>query len=239
MSVVTLDRPDRHNALGRDDVDALAGALDKAVADGVRVLVLTGAGDRTFCSGAALEEMESGRMSGAVFETLTERVASFPVPTVARIGGSVYGGGAELALCCDLRVGVQDMRLSVPAARLGVCYPPGGLQRYVTRLGLGATSRILLAAEEMDGPELLRLGYLTHLTDGAGLDAKVDALARAIGALAPLAVRNMKRGLLALAAGKADPSELSRLVDECASSDDVKEGLRAWHEKRPPDFKGR
>lgn len=240
MGHVTLDRPERHNALGADDVAALKRILREAAEDeGVRVVVLTGSGDLTFCSGASLEEMESGRMSGAIFDTLTEQLAALPLPTVARINGSVYGGGAELALCCDLRIGIRGMRLSVPAARLGVCYPPGGLHRYLTRLGLGTASRILLAAEELDDSELLRTGYLTHLTDVEGLDTRVDeVVARLIG-LAPLAVRNMKRGLLALAMGEPDPEELQRLVDECATSDDVKEGLRASRERRAPDFKGR
>jgi len=175
---ITLNRPDRHNALGADDVDALRDRLDEIAADGeVRVLVLTGAGERTFSSGASLGEMESGRMSGTVFDTVTDRLAALPLPTIARINGSVYGGGAELALCCDLRVGVRDTRLSVPATRLGICYPLGGLRRYVDRLGLGVASRILLAAEELSSDELLGVGYLTHLVDRDDLDDTVDALA--------------------------------------------------------------
>lgn len=236
---VTLGRPARHNALGAEDVDALSRVLDEVRRDGVRVLVLTGEGDRTFCSGASLEEMEGGRMSGAIFDTLTDSLAALPLPTVARINGSVYGGGAELALCCDFRVGVRGMRLSVPAAKLGVCYPPGGLRRYVTRLGLGAASRILLAAEELDADELLGIGYLTHLVEPTGLDHEVAALVDRLTGLAPLAVRNMKRGLLGLAQGDTDPADLSRLVAECSSSDDMKEGLRAWRERRTPEFKGR
>ena len=178
-------------------------------------------------------------MSGAIFDSLTEQLAALPLPTVARINGSVYGGGAELALCCDVRIGTRGMRLSVPAARLGVCYPPGGLHRYLTRLGLATASRILIAAEELDDSELLRTGYLTHLTEGHSLDTRVDEVVTRLTGLAPLAVRNMKRGLLALAAGEPDGEELQRLVEECATSDDVKEGVRAARERRPPDFTGR
>lgn len=236
---IVLKRPDRHNALGADDVATLKGALDQVVDDdAIRAVVLTGAGDRTFCSGAALEEMESGRMSGAVFDTLTDRLASLSLPTVARINGSVYGGGAELALCCDFRVGVEGMRLSVPAAKLGVCYPPGGLRRYATRLGLGTASRILLSAEELGADELLRTGYLTHLAPPENLDTEVDDLASRLAALAPLAVKNMKRALLAIVTGDRDEAILDRLVEECANSDDLKEGLLAWREGRPPDFRG-
>lgn len=248
-----LNRPRRHNALGADDVARLKTLLDELAADsGVRVLVLTGEG-QTFCSGASLQEMESGRMSGALFDTLTDKLATLPLPTVARLNGSVYGGGAELALCCDFRVGTPGMRLSVPAARLGVCYPPGGLERYATRLGLGTASRILLAAEKLEADELLRTGYLTHLVPEGELDQSVDDLAHRLSRLAPLAVRNMKRILLALAARGAsvaarsgedsgigkDPSALTELVQECADSRDLREGLLAWREGRDPDFEGR
>ncbi|MDX1494881.1 MAG: enoyl-CoA hydratase/isomerase family protein [Longimicrobiales bacterium] len=244
---IVLTRPRRHNALGADDVVHLKALLDDlAQDDGVRAVIVTGEGE-TFCSGASLPEMESGRMSGALFDTLTEKLATLPLPTIARLNGPVYGGGAELALCCDFRVGTPGLRLSVPAARLGVCYPPGGLGRYVSRLGLGTASRILLAGEELDADELLRTGYLTHLVPDDGLDARVDALSKQLGRLAPLAVRNMKRILLHLAAGggsdglaaRLDPATLAELVQECADSRDLKEGLEAWREGREPDFRGR
>lgn len=237
---ITLDRRERHNALEAGDLVALEGALDRCVDDReIRVLVLTGSGDQTFCSGASLHQMESGEVSGELFDTLTDRLASLPLPTVARLNGSVYGGGAELALCCDFRVGVRGTRLRVPAATLGVCYPPGGLCRYVSRLGLGVASRILLAAEEMDADEMLRTGFLTHLVDRAELDDAVDALVERLAALAPLAVRGMKGIMLQIASGTLDRAEAERLVARCNDSDDLREGLRAWREERPPRFGGR
>lgn len=237
---LVLDRPDRHNALEAVDVEALKDALDGAATDDdARVVILTGAGTETFSSGASLEQMETGEMSGAVFETLTDRLADLDLPTIARVNGSVYGGGGELALCCDFRIGVRGSRLRVPAARLGVCYPPGGLRRYVTRLGPGPASRILLAAEELDADEMLRTGFLTHLVDFHDLDPQVDLLAEEIAGLAPLAVRNMKRILRGILDGGMDAESAGRLVDECASSDDVREGLRAWREGREPRFQGR
>lgn len=237
---LVLDRPDRHNALEAADVEALKDALrDAADDDDVRVVILTGSGAETFSSGASLGQMETGEMSGALFETLSDRLAGLDLPTIARINGSVYGGGGELALCCDIRIGVRGSRLRVPAARLGVCYPPGGLRRYVTRLGLGPASRILLAAEELDADEMLRTGFLTHLVDLHDLDPQVDLLAEEIAGLAPLAVRNMKRILRGIADGGLDPGVAERLVEECASSDDLREGLRAWKEGRAPRFQGR
>lgn len=237
---ITLDRPERHNALEASDVRALSAVLDELASDeSLRVLVVTGAGDRTFSSGASLRQMESGEMSGALFETVTDRLASLPVPTIARVNGSVYGGGAELALCCDIRVGVRGSRLSVPAAELGVCYPPGGLGRYVRRLGLGPATRILLTAEELDAEEMLRLGFLTHLVDSYHLDDEVAELTDRIAGLAPLAVRNMKRILLGLVHHALDQDEAERLVAECAESDDLRIGLKARRERRKPIFEGR
>ncbi len=237
---VILDRPERHNALEAGDVAALNDALDGLATDpDLRVVVLTGAGEHTFCSGASLDQMRSGEMSGSIFDTLTDRLASLPVPTVARLNGSVYGGGAELALCCDFRVGVRASRLFVPAARLGVCYPLGGLRRYVQRLGVGVASRILLAAEELDAEEMWRTGFLTHLVDRDALDDTVSALADRLASLAPLAVRNMKRILLGVTRGDLEPSEVDRLVEECARSQDLREGLAAWRDGRAPDFEGR
>lgn len=237
---ITLDRPERHNALDASDVSSLNEALNACADDAsARVLVLTGSGHRTFCSGASLRQMESGEISGSLFDTLTDRLASLPIPTVARLNGSVYGGGAELALCCDFRVGVRGSSMRVPAAELGVCYPPGGLRRYVTRLGLGVASRILLAAEEMDADEMLRAGFLTHVVDRADLDNAVDGLVERLAGLAPVAVRNMKALMLAIATGALDPDEAERRVSECAGSEDLKEGLRAWREERAPQFKGR
>jgi enoyl-CoA hydratase/carnithine racemase len=235
---VTIDRPDRHNALGASQVDRLRTVFDEIENDSsARVLVLTGAGTKTFSSGASLDEMTDGTMTGEHFDTLTGRLARLRIPTIAALNGSVYGGGAELALCCDFRVGVQGMQLRVPAARLGVCYPIGGLTRYVQRLGLHAASRILLAAEPLDGDELLRIGFLTALVEPGRLVVSVDELAGRLASLAPLAVQTMKKILIDVAAGSLDPAEAQRSIDECNRSKHLTEGLQAWREKRDPDFR--
>lgn len=236
---ITLDRPAQHNALRAEDVAAFRRYLDDVEArQETRVLLLTGAGVRTFCSGASLAQMESGEMSGAIFDTVTDRLAHLRVPTVCALNGDAYGGGAELALCCDFRVGYSEMRLSVPAARLGVCYPVGGLGRYVRRLGLGPASRILLASEELGGDELRRIGFLTHLADRDRVGPEAEALAARLAALAPLAVQGMKRIMLQASERSVDAEEAERLIARAAGSEDVREGLRAARERRDPDFRG-
>ena len=236
---ITLDRPDRHNALEASDVARIKAFLEEVDARrDVRVLVLTGAGDTTFCSGASLSQMQSGEMTGAIFETMTDRLAGLRVPTVCALNGNVYGGGAELALCCDFRLGVEGMRLLVPAANLGVCYPVGGLARYVERLGLSTANRILLAAEEFDARELLRVGFLSQCIARSNFHEAVSGLAERLADLAPLAVQGMKRILLDTARGSLDRAEAERLIERCEQSSDLQEGLRAWRERRGPEFTG-
>ncbi|MGB1779430.1 MAG: enoyl-CoA hydratase/isomerase family protein [Longimicrobiales bacterium] len=237
---VTLDRPERHNALEVADVDRMVAVLDDVEADDtIRVLLLTGSGDRTFCSGASLDQMSSGQMSGELFDTMTDRLTALRVPTVCALNGNVYGGGAELALCCDFRIGVEGMRMSVPAARLGVCYPIGGLTRYVRRLGPGTANRILLSAEEMDGAELLRVGFLTELTTRDAFDAAVRDRVGRLAELAPLAVQSMKRIMRAITDNSIDTLDVDRIIQRCTASDDLREGIRAWKERRDPRFEGR
>lgn len=239
IAIVTIDRPERHNALGVDDVAAFRSILDEIEAAAtIRVVILTGAGGRTFTAGAALDEMRSGRMSGQLFDTLTDRLADFPLPTVCAINGNVYGGGVELALCCDFRVGDPDLTVRVPAARLGVCYPIGGLMRYVRRLGLPTASRLLLAAEPMTGEELYLFGYLTHLAPRGEAVVRAEELARQLAELAPLAVRSMKRLMLDAATGTVDEALAAELIERCTRSADLREGLAAWSEGRDPDFRG-
>ncbi len=237
---IVLDAPERHNALEAHDLSAFRAHLETIRADeSVRVLVVTGTGDSTFCAGASLRQMESGEMSGEVFDTLTDRLATVRVPVICALNGSVYGGGAEIALCCDFRIGVRGSRVAVPAARLGVCYPLGGLTRYVQRLGLATAVRLLVASEEMEAEEMLRVGFLTRLVEPSELDAATEELAARLASGAPLAIQAMKRVLGDVAAGTVDAARAQALIDACTASEDLREGLRARREGRKPVFEGR
>ena len=236
---ITLNNPTQHNALGAAEIGRFRDCLDAVEADpSLRVLLLTGNGESTFCAGASLKQFRSGDMSGELFSTLTDRLAALPIPSVCALNGNVFGGGAEIALCCDYRIGVDDLRLLVPAARIGICYPLNGLQRYVDKLGLGAAKRILVASEELAAQTLLAIGFLHRIVARGRPDAESDAFARHLAGLAPLAVRAMKQMLGGIARGDLDSAGAARLAHQCTQSRDLQEGLAAQREKRAPRFTG-
>lgn len=239
-ATVTLNRPERHNSLSQADMAALTELLRQLDNEPeLRVLVLRGAGEKSFCSGAYLNEVADRSFKGNPFEELTDAMENFRLPTICAFNGSVYGGGGELALCCDFRIGVEGMRMFVPPARLGIHYPEKGLGRYISRLGLNAAKRILLAVETFDAPQLLQIGFLDYLTPRPALAQRTSELAYALTALAPLSVQNMKRSLNEIARGAIDPEEIKRRIALCWNSQDQTEAVRAMAEGRPPVFRQR
>lgn len=244
-ATIRLNRPRHMNRVQPEDIPVLMRLLDEVDANAeVRVLVLTGSG-RAFSAGYHLgdltEQAEGGGSAGGVpsFEALTNRLESCRVPTICRLNGGVYGGSTDLALACDFRIGHADIEMFMPAGRLGVHYYEAGLRRYVSRLGLNAAKRLFLTADRIGAAEMLRIGYLTDLAPVEELDARVDALAERIAAMAPLAVQGMKRALDEIARGELDVAMLEARAAACQDSEDLKEGLRAFREKRQPVFQGR
>ncbi|HUN51949.1 MAG TPA: enoyl-CoA hydratase/isomerase family protein [Candidatus Sulfotelmatobacter sp.] len=242
-ATIRLNRPRQHNRLEPGDIVALMNMLEEieAAAD-VRVLVLTGSG-KSFSAGYHIGAISgrgsADRQSEPSFEHLTDRVENFRVPTVCALNGSVYGGATDLALACDFRIGVEGSQMFMPAARLGLHYYKGGLRRYVTRLGLAAAKKLFLTAATIDAEEMLRIGYLDQVVPAAGLAAAVDVLVQQLSAVAPLAARGMKRALNEIARNELDVAAMERAMQAAARSEDLKEGLAAWAEKRQPKFQGR
>lgn len=242
VAVVTLNRPQHLNRLHREDLQTLRAQFEQLAGDAsVRALVLTGRG-RAFCAGFHLGELgqngDAARGDPKAFEHMVDALEALPLPTIARLNGSVYGGATDLALACDFRIGVLGMELRMPAARLGLHYYASGLRRYVTRLGLGAAKRLFLLAEAVDSETLQRIGYLDECVAPEALDASVQALTGALAANAPLAVRGMKASLNEVAAGRADAAVLAGREQICADSADLREGLRAFAARQTPNFRG-
>lgn len=236
---IRLDNPAKRNALTVDDIDAFATQLGNVEQNPrVRVLVVTGGSGGTFCAGASLDQLSSGELSVGQFERLTNRLASMTVPTICAMNGNAFGGGAEIAVCCDFRIGARGMRLFVPPARFGLVYPPAGIERYVRRLGPDTAKRLLVASEEMDGERLLQLGFLTELVEPDQVQGAAARMADSIAGLAPLAVSAMKEICDSVAAGTLEDQRARELAERCRQSKDLQEGLRAVREKRKPVFTG-
>ena len=236
-ATIRLNRPLLHNRLSPEDLVCLDGLLATAEQDpSLRVLVLTAHG-RSFCSGFEIGALGQARdRDGRAFERLADRLERFRLPTICALNGSVYGGATDLALACDFRVGVPGMTLLMPAARLGLHYYRGGLQRYVSRLGVSAAKRLFLLAEPVDTETLLRIGYLDEVVAPDALASRAEELADILAQRAPRAVQGMKAALNGIARGDADSAAIDAASGANSDSPELIEGRAAWLEKRPPRF---
>jgi enoyl-CoA hydratase/carnithine racemase len=240
IATLTLNIPERHNALNGDNIDRVCELLARIEQDAtIRVLIVTGSGSKTFCAGAALDQLGAGTIDGDHFASMTEQLAAMPIPTIAAFNGSAYGGGSEIGLACDFRIGVQGMRVFVPPARIGLCYPVNGIARFVQTLGLNTAKRLLLASEEFNAEQLLAIGYLTQLVEREQLVDTANELAQRMAGYAPLAVQAMKQICQQVAAASFDYKAANTLAQACNNSADLKEGLLAAKEKRKAVFTGK
>jgi enoyl-CoA hydratase/carnithine racemase len=248
-ATVEIHAPERRNCIDLSTwraIPPLFAALD-ADSD-VRVVVLRGAGEAAFSAGADIAEFDTERATAdgsRAYEAENvrafEAVAASARPVIAMIHGFCFGAGVGLAAACDLRLAAEDAVFAVPAARLGVGYPPGALASLVALIGPEATKRLFFAQGRLDARQALAAGLVGEVLRKAALAERVEALSQAIAAGAPLTILAAKRAIDA-AAGlpKALPAaELQALADACFASADYAEGRAAFNEKRQPSFKGR
>jgi enoyl-CoA hydratase len=244
-ATITLNDPTKHNRLNTEGLGKLKAAIEKADADpNVRVTVLTGAGEKSFCSGYDLGSIPSGKGARPSegehsFETVMDRLEAMRMPTLCALNGGVYGGATDMALACDFRLGVRGMRFFMPAARFGLHYYPGGLRRYTQKVSPSFAKRAFLLSEEFTDDDLLRVGYLDWLVERADFRKKVDETAAKLAGLAPLSMSNMKRAIEQFAQAEPDLPKIRDGIRECQTSEDLREGLAALKERRTPAFKGR
>jgi enoyl-CoA hydratase/carnithine racemase len=244
-ATIRLSRPAEHNRLEPADLRVLTKMFGE-LGDNpdARVLVITGLG-RSFSSGfhiGALGEDKSGNKPDYdpnAFEKMVDALENLTIPTIAALNGGVYGGSTDLALACDFRIGVEGMRMFMPAARLGIVYYESGMRRYVSRLGLNNAKRLFMTAEPVEADGMLAMGYLDEIVPKDELENRVDTLASQLASNAPLAVSGMKKALNAIAHGTFDRTAHDAVRSMCGASEDHKEGLKAWAEKRKPVFQGR
>lgn len=240
-ALITLRRPAVANRLELSDLDALQQMLAQVDANpAVRVLRLRGEG-RHFCSGFNVQQVGSdGATAGPRFEALADALERARPVTVVSLQGGAYGGAVDLALAADFRVGGPRSELMIPAARLGLHFYRGGLERLVGRIGLPWARRLMLATDALDAATLRHAGLLDRWADSPdGVDDAAQAFALHLAALAPLALQGMKRHMNDIARGRLDTAALARDIAVSDASADLQEGARAWAEKRAPRFEGR
>ncbi|HEX2850316.1 MAG TPA: enoyl-CoA hydratase [Acidimicrobiales bacterium] len=232
VSVITLNRPERRNAVSGEACVALADAVDAARYDGARAIVLTGTGPH-FCAGADLSGVEDEHFAQQLRGALRS-LHEAPIVTIAAVHGAALGAGMQLAVACDLRVVAPDARFGIPAAKLGLMVDHWTVQRVALLAGYGPARAVLLAADEIDAGAAVNLGLASRTGD---LESAI-AWAERIAELAPLTIAGHKVALNALEPTLDDPA-VTDAFRRAWSSDDLREGRAAFAEKRAPRFQGR
>jgi len=245
VALLTLSNPDKRNALDRTLCESLRFTLERLDA---RCVVLTGEG-RAFCAGYDIEELlgegyDDGAEVSHPFPSALAAIESYPYPVLAALNGATVGGGLELAIACDLRIAADTVQMGMPPAKLGVVYATAGLNRFLETIGAARTRELFLTGRRIDAATAERWGLVNEVVEAEALPAAALALAQEIAANAPLSLRGNKAGIRALvaAAGELDPAVAAVLAAErrrAFESEDLREGLHAFGEKRPPVWRGR
>ncbi|MGA9859456.1 MAG: enoyl-CoA hydratase-related protein [Solirubrobacteraceae bacterium] len=244
---VTISNPGKRGALDQAILDGLASTLPTLDA---RCVIITGEG-RTFSAGYDIGDLPEGvfadeaeKLIAHPFAAAIDAVEAYPFPTIAALNGHAIGGGLELALSCDLRVAAPEIKLGMPPAKLGLVYSHTGIRKFIDTIGAARTRELFLVGGRVDAAAALTWGLVNSVVSADALEAAALSLAEEVAGNAPLAQRGNKRVIRAVLDGQAtiDPAverELLALRHACFSSEDFREGVRAFAEKRPPRWQGR
>ena len=242
-----FDNPGRRNAVSIGMWEAIPRVLDEFAADSaIRVVVLAGAGDKAFVSGADISQFEGQRSTPEavqryeeIGDTAQARLQNFDKPTIAMIRGYCIGGGLGIATACDLRIAAEDARFSIPAAKLGLGYRASSMKKLVDIVGAAYAKEIMITARQFSAAEAKEMGLVHRVAPVPQLEALTREYCEAIAANAPLTMRAAKRIIREVVKTDHDAALCEHLVKECFDSADYKEGRRAFMEKRKPVFTGR
>jgi enoyl-CoA hydratase len=246
VAVLTINRPDKLNALAHQvHREGVAALEDLRIDEEIRVVVITGAGEKSFVAGADISEFAGQtpvtQRNSFQEKTLFNSIDSFPKPVIAMINGFCLGGGNELALACDIRVASENARFSQPEINLGIMCGGGGTQRLARLIGEGRAMEMVLTGEMIDAPTALQFGLVNHVYPLEELREKTLELANKIAEKAPIALQLSKEAVKFASRSNLDEG-LRREVDLfaiCFSTEDKVEGVAAFLEKRKPIFKGK
>jgi enoyl-CoA hydratase len=247
IATITFNRPKVLNALNRKTVEELGDALNCAREDSVvRILILTGAGEKSFVAGADINELAQrtpvdGKDFSLFGQGVFHHLETMGKPSIAAINGFALGGGCELALSCTMRIASKNARLGQPEVKLGIIPGYGGSQRLARLCGKGVAHEVVLTGEMISADEALRIGLVNHVVEPAELIPTAEAIAKKIIANAPLAV---KFAMEAVEHGMEMPQKEGLFLEAtlfglCCATEDMREGTRAFLEKRPAQFKGK
>ncbi len=245
IATLTFDRPAVRNALDRDTVKECYAALDRlASSPDVGVLIVTGAGDQAFVSGADINDIRTRTLEdglAAINSSLFASIERFARPTIAAVNGYALGGGCELALACDIRIASENAKFGQPELNIGIIPGAGATQRLPRVIGMGRAKHLILTGEIIDAQRALDYGLVTEVVPAAELMPRARELAARILRLGPLAARLAKLALNASARVDLDSGLLIETLAQaiCYDSDDKVEGASAFLEKRKPRFSGK
>ena len=249
VGVVTFNNPGKRNAMSLDMWEGLGHALTELRDDAdVRVVILVGAGDKAFVSGADISQFEKTRHNAAASEEYSRRsaaqralLADYPKPTISCIRGFCLGGGMQVAMLTDIRIAAKDSQFGIPAAKLGIAYGYDGLRHLVSLVGPSWARLIMYTGMKIDSAEALRIGLVDRVVPNGELWDATMEIARTISGNAPLAIQAAK---ITIAQVLKDPTArdmdaIKKIGSACMDSEDFREGRQAFMEKRKPKFKGR
>ncbi len=246
---ITLNRPEKGNSLTPQTLEHLEKTLEMEM-DRCRVVILSGSGERFFCSGFDLDLLadiiknsHKRAVADNPFEKVLQSLSDFPWPVIAMLNGDTFGGGLELAVSCDLRIAAKGIQCLMPPARLGILYSASGLKKFMDLIGVSRTKELFFTAKPITDEDAYQAGLIDHLVPQEELKAFTRRMALSIADNAPLAISGTKWIIEAL---QRQPSldarqleQVSQMRFQCFSSEDFLEGQAAFKEKRKPEFKGR